>query len=125
MLAVALPSLPVIARAVWSERILKLRYRRAGESEARPRRLGPLGLVLKAGKILRRGLAVRRVLRRVRGRGGAERNGEAGGDDLRLSVHAVILRGVVRAIIARYTCHPMSCMAEATEPCSGAGSSRS
>lgn len=45
----ALPSLPVIARAVWSERMLKLRYRRAGETEARPRRLGPLGLVLKAG----------------------------------------------------------------------------
>jgi len=47
--AVALPSLPVIARAVWSERMLKLRYRRSGETEARPRRLGPLGLVLKAG----------------------------------------------------------------------------
>jgi predicted DNA-binding transcriptional regulator YafY len=47
--AVALPSLPVIARAVWSERMLKLRYRRGGETEARPRRLGPLGLVLKAG----------------------------------------------------------------------------
>jgi len=45
----ALPSLPVIARAVWSERMLKLRYRRAGETEAYPRRLGPLGLVLKAG----------------------------------------------------------------------------
>ena len=47
--AVALPSLPVIARAVWSDRMLKLRYRRAGETEARPRKLGPLGLVLKAG----------------------------------------------------------------------------
>ena len=44
-----LPSLPVIARAVWNERVLKLRYRRAGETEARPRRLAPLGLVLKAG----------------------------------------------------------------------------
>jgi predicted DNA-binding transcriptional regulator YafY len=44
-----LPSLPVIARAVWSERMLKVLYRRAGETEARPRRLGPLGLVLKAG----------------------------------------------------------------------------
>jgi predicted DNA-binding transcriptional regulator YafY len=44
-----LPSLPIIARAVWSERMLKLRYRRSGESDARPRRLGPLGLVLKAG----------------------------------------------------------------------------
>ena len=29
--------------------MLKLRYRRAGETEARPRKLGPLGLVLKAG----------------------------------------------------------------------------
>lgn len=47
--AVALPALPVIARAVWSDRMLKLRYRRAGETEARPRKLGPLGLVLKAG----------------------------------------------------------------------------
>jgi predicted DNA-binding transcriptional regulator YafY len=47
--AIVLPSLPVIARAVWSERMLKLRYRRAGETEARPRKLGPLGLVLKAG----------------------------------------------------------------------------
>src|SRR4029077_7349258 len=44
-----LPSLPVIARAVWNERVLKLRYRRAGDTEARPRRLAPLGLVLKAG----------------------------------------------------------------------------
>jgi predicted DNA-binding transcriptional regulator YafY len=60
--AVALPSLPVIARAVWSERVLKLRYRRAGETEARPRRLGPLGLVLKAGVwylVAQRGNAVR------------------------------------------------------------------
>jgi predicted DNA-binding transcriptional regulator YafY len=47
--AVALPSLPVIARAVFRERMLKLRYRRSGETEARPRKLGPLGLVLKAG----------------------------------------------------------------------------
>lgn len=44
-----LPMLPVIARAVWGERMLKLRYRRAGESDARPRRLAPLGLVLKGG----------------------------------------------------------------------------
>lgn len=44
-----LPSLPIIARAVWSERMLTLRYRRAGEAEVRPRKLGPLGLVLKAG----------------------------------------------------------------------------
>ncbi|HJT98025.1 MAG TPA: YafY family protein [Rhodanobacteraceae bacterium] len=47
--AVAQPSLPVVARAVFGERMLKLRYRRAGETEARARRLGPLGLVLKAG----------------------------------------------------------------------------
>lgn len=60
--AVALPSLPVIARAVWTERMLKLRYRRAGETDARPRRLGPLGLVLKAGVwylVAQRGNAVR------------------------------------------------------------------
>jgi len=44
-----LPSLPIVARAVWSERMLKLRYRRAGEKDARPRKLGPLGLVLKGG----------------------------------------------------------------------------
>jgi predicted DNA-binding transcriptional regulator YafY len=44
-----LPSLPAIARAVWGERMLTLRYRRSGETEARPRKLGPLGLVLKAG----------------------------------------------------------------------------
>ena len=47
--AAPLPSLPVIARAVWSERMLTLRYRRAGETDARPRKLGPLGVVLKAG----------------------------------------------------------------------------
>jgi len=44
-----LPSLPVIARAAWSERMLTLRYRRAGEKDARPRKLAPLGLVLKGG----------------------------------------------------------------------------
>ncbi|MFI4970355.1 MAG: helix-turn-helix transcriptional regulator [Lysobacterales bacterium] len=44
-----LPSLPVLARAAWSERMLKLRYRRAGEMDARPRKLAPLGLVLKGG----------------------------------------------------------------------------
>jgi len=44
-----LPSLPVVARAVWSERMLSLRYRRAGQSETRARRLAPLGLVLKGG----------------------------------------------------------------------------
>ena len=45
----ALPALPMIARAVWTERMLKLQYRRAGESAARPRKLAPLGLVLKGG----------------------------------------------------------------------------
>jgi predicted DNA-binding transcriptional regulator YafY len=44
-----LPCLQIIARAVWSERMLKLRYRRAGEAEARPRKVAPLGLVLKGG----------------------------------------------------------------------------
>lgn len=39
--------LPEIARAVWSERYLRIRYRSGGESHAR--RLGPLGLVLKGG----------------------------------------------------------------------------
>jgi predicted DNA-binding transcriptional regulator YafY len=43
------PSLQTIARAVWSGHFLKLRYRPAGEVDARPRLLGPLGLVLKAG----------------------------------------------------------------------------
>jgi predicted DNA-binding transcriptional regulator YafY len=43
------PALQTVARAVWSAHMLKLRYRPAGESEAQPRRLGPLGLVLKAG----------------------------------------------------------------------------
>jgi predicted DNA-binding transcriptional regulator YafY len=44
-----LPSLQTVAQAVWSERYLKLRYSLAGPAEARPRKLGPLGLVLKAG----------------------------------------------------------------------------
>lgn len=44
-----LPALPVIARALWNERMLKLDYRRAGEADAKPRMLAPLGLVLKAG----------------------------------------------------------------------------
>ncbi len=44
-----LPSLPIVARAVWNERMLILRYRRAGETETKPRKLGPLGLVLKGG----------------------------------------------------------------------------
>jgi predicted DNA-binding transcriptional regulator YafY len=44
-----LPCLQIVARAVWSERMLSLRYRRAGESEPRPRKVAPLGLVLKGG----------------------------------------------------------------------------
>jgi len=42
-----LPSLPVVAQALWSERYLKLRYRNSGEIYGR--KLGPLGLVLKGG----------------------------------------------------------------------------
>jgi predicted DNA-binding transcriptional regulator YafY len=42
-----LPFLQIVARAVWSSRFLKLRYRNSGEIYAR--RLGPLGLVLKGG----------------------------------------------------------------------------
>ena len=42
-------ALQTIARAVWSGRILRLRYRPAGKSEGRGIRLWPLGLVLKAG----------------------------------------------------------------------------
>lgn len=44
-----LPSLQPVARAVWSERYLDLRYRRAGQNEFRKLKLGPLGLVLKGG----------------------------------------------------------------------------
>jgi predicted DNA-binding transcriptional regulator YafY len=39
--------LPAIARAVWSERFLRIRYRSNGEVYGR--KLGPLGLVLKGG----------------------------------------------------------------------------
>jgi len=39
--------LPTVARAVWSERYLRIRYRQGGESNEV--RVGPLGLVLKAG----------------------------------------------------------------------------
>lgn len=42
-------SLPAVARGVWSERLVDLRYRRAGEKEARPYTLAPLGIVLKGG----------------------------------------------------------------------------
>jgi predicted DNA-binding transcriptional regulator YafY len=44
-----IPSLQNVAHAVWSGRMLKLHYRRAGETEARPRKVAPLGLVLKGG----------------------------------------------------------------------------
>jgi predicted DNA-binding transcriptional regulator YafY len=44
-----LPSLQVVARAVWSGHYLDVRYRRAGQAETRMHRLGPLGLVLKGG----------------------------------------------------------------------------
>jgi len=43
------PSLQAVAQAVWSARAVKLRYRPAGETEARALKLAPLGLVLKAG----------------------------------------------------------------------------
>ena len=39
--------LPTVARAVWSEHYLKIRYRQGGDSN--DVRIGPLGLVLKAG----------------------------------------------------------------------------
>jgi predicted DNA-binding transcriptional regulator YafY len=42
-----LPSLPTVAQAVWSERVLKLRCRNSGEIYGR--KLAPLGLVLKGG----------------------------------------------------------------------------
>jgi predicted DNA-binding transcriptional regulator YafY len=44
-----MPSLQSVARAVWSGRMLKMHYRRAGDTEARPRKVAPLGLVLKGG----------------------------------------------------------------------------
>jgi predicted DNA-binding transcriptional regulator YafY len=44
-----LPWLQTVARAVWSEHMVKVRYRRAGEIDARPRKLAPLGIVLKGG----------------------------------------------------------------------------
>jgi predicted DNA-binding transcriptional regulator YafY len=39
--------LPSVARAVWNERYVRILYRSDGE--AKPRKLGPLGLVLKGG----------------------------------------------------------------------------
>jgi predicted DNA-binding transcriptional regulator YafY len=44
-----LPALPAIAHAVWNGKMLKLSYRRAGQSDVVSRKLGPLGLVLKGG----------------------------------------------------------------------------
>ena len=44
-----LPSLQIVARAVWSGHYLNVRYRRAGQTELRSHKLGPLGLVLKGG----------------------------------------------------------------------------
>jgi predicted DNA-binding transcriptional regulator YafY len=44
-----LPSLQVVARAVWSGHYLNVRYRRAAQAEMRALKLGPLGLVLKGG----------------------------------------------------------------------------
>ena len=44
-----LASLPAIAGAAWSDHMLEMRYRRSGDTEARPRLVAPLGLVLKAG----------------------------------------------------------------------------
>jgi predicted DNA-binding transcriptional regulator YafY len=44
-----LPSLPVIAHAVWGERMLKMRYHPSGEADTRVRKVAPLGLVLKSG----------------------------------------------------------------------------
>jgi predicted DNA-binding transcriptional regulator YafY len=41
------PLLPEIARAVWNDRMLKMRYRRGGQTDMRV--LAPLGLVLKGG----------------------------------------------------------------------------
>jgi predicted DNA-binding transcriptional regulator YafY len=39
--------LPILARAVWNERCVKIRYRQGGDSNEA--KIGPLGLVLKAG----------------------------------------------------------------------------
>lgn len=44
-----LPSLRTVAQAVWSDRYLKVRYSMSGQADTRLRKLGPLGLVLKAG----------------------------------------------------------------------------
>jgi predicted DNA-binding transcriptional regulator YafY len=41
--------LPAIAKAVWSETCIEIRYRRQGSDSVSTRRLKPLGLVLKAG----------------------------------------------------------------------------
>jgi predicted DNA-binding transcriptional regulator YafY len=57
-----LPSLPAIAGAAWSDHMLEMRYRRSGDTEARPRAVAPLGLVLKAGTwylVAQRGSSIR------------------------------------------------------------------
>jgi predicted DNA-binding transcriptional regulator YafY len=68
-----LPSLQPLARAVWGGHYVTLRYRRATEASSRPRRLGPLGLVLKGGTwylVAQSGKAIRTY--RVSGVQGAE-----------------------------------------------------
>lgn len=44
-----LPSLPMIAHAVWGEHMLKMRYQPSGQPDTRTRKVAPLGLVLKSG----------------------------------------------------------------------------
>jgi predicted DNA-binding transcriptional regulator YafY len=44
-----LPSLPIIAHAVWGERMLRMSYQPSGEIEVKQRKVAPLGLVLKSG----------------------------------------------------------------------------
>jgi len=73
-----LASLKPVAQAVWSEHYLRLNYRPAGEAEAYPRKLGPLGLVLKGGVwylVAQSGKAVRTY--RVANISEAEITGEA------------------------------------------------
>jgi predicted DNA-binding transcriptional regulator YafY len=43
------PYLALVATAVWNQRVVEVRYRRAGRAGERTRTLEPLGLVLKAG----------------------------------------------------------------------------
>ena len=58
----SLPSLPAIAGAAWSDRMLEMRYRRSGDTELRSRVVAPFGLVLKAGiwyLVAQRGKSIR------------------------------------------------------------------